>query len=89
MGDWYATPQQGSWQCSACGAQTPQSPEVLEYLPEMDDSKEQPHKHPGWATLGWLVRWQCEHCDTDVMKPVSAQQVARWGRELGGWRQSS
>lgn len=88
MGDWYGTLQQVHWQCVECDHEAPQSPAVLEYQPEMDVSKEQMHKHSGWATLGWLVWWQCPRCEADVMTPVSAKQVAQWGRELGGWREA-
>lgn len=87
VGDWYETQQQVPWQCTNCGTDVPQSPEVLEYLSEMDFDKEQTHQHPGWAMLGWLAWWQCEHCGADVMTPVSAKQVAQWGCELGGWRE--
>jgi hypothetical protein len=89
MGDWYETPQPIRWQCTGCGKADPHSPAVLEYLPEMDSDKEQTHQHPGWKTLGWLAWWQCSQCGTDVMTPVTAKQVARWGRELGGWHEAA
>lgn len=86
MGDWYETRRPISNGCPECGREYQQAPSVCEYLPALDEGGEQARKHPGWQRLGWLVWWQCSHCDADVLTPVTAEQVAQWGRELGGWR---
>jgi hypothetical protein len=59
---------------------------VCKYLPEMDFMHLQADKHPGWEKMGWLAWWERPTCGDYTFVPVPAEQVATWGKKLGGWR---
>jgi hypothetical protein len=83
--DWYRTPRSVEHICMRCGNRHTASPEVLEYLPDLDGEGTQRTQHPEWPTTGWLARWHCPRCDHEHVVAVTFGQVAIWGRELGGW----
>ena len=58
------------------------------YRKSKDPGGMQAHLYPTWPARGWLVRWECAHCDsTEVTQTVDDAQVAEWSRRLGPWYQ--
>lgn len=86
IANWYGTRQAGTHVCRDCLDSHAESPTVLEYLPELDHGRAQARKHPGWDQTHWLAWWDCPTCGYQDFEVVTAAQVAKWGRALGGWK---
>jgi hypothetical protein len=76
-------------ECLRSGAQFKDYPYVLEYIPQFDHGGIQRRKHLGWDETGWLALWEYPHGGilgwSGEYEVVTGEQVAKWGRELGGW----
>lgn len=90
-GDWWQTTHIAEAECWECGRVFHDRPTVMRYKEELDHGGDQKRQNVAWALNGWLVWWECEHCEagqgemprqtaTDVM-------VLEWTKKLGPWRE--
>jgi hypothetical protein len=85
-GGWWMTWRPVEIYCFTCGHACQDRPTVMFYRKRLDHDGSQANAHPRWPELGWLVWWQCAHCeDDDVSCVVDDARISEWSRRLGPW----
>lgn len=77
-GEWWETCEETSFEHFWCGKDTFGRIEVIYAYADYADADPKQSK--------WVVAFNCEHCIGPVKHATWEEEIAQWGRTLGGWR---
>lgn len=88
-GHWWVSAVYIDHRCVVCGEVSKDNPAVMSYRQDLDFFKDQDRIHPGWATKGWLVWWECLHCHADYPRSCTTatdRDIEMMGITRLAWR---